>query len=77
MHDMDQSTVRIKYTNYRGETSIRRVIPRSITFGSTDWHPDKQWLLEAFDLDKDAERSFALRDVHEWGISEPGANVPY
>ncbi len=53
----------IVYTNYRGEQAERRVIPARIWFGSTDWHPEPQWLLEAFDLDRGAERSFAMRDI--------------
>lgn len=57
----------IRYTNYRGETANRRIVPIGIRFGSTEWHPEQQWLLEAFDLDRDATRSFALKDVLEWG----------
>lgn len=53
----------IVYTNYRGETSIRRIVPERIWFGATDWHPEEQWLLEAVDLDKHAARSFALKDI--------------
>jgi predicted DNA-binding transcriptional regulator YafY len=53
----------IVYTNYRGETSIRRIVPERIWFGATDWHPEEQWLLEAIDLDKHAARSFALKDI--------------
>jgi len=58
--------VRIIYTNYRGETSIRSIIPKSIKFGSTEWHPQEQWLLEAYDIDKNADRSFAIKDIKEW-----------
>jgi len=60
------SVVIIRYTNYRGETANRRVIPIRIRFGSTKWHPEPQWLLEAFDLDRGADRAFAMRDVLEW-----------
>lgn len=54
--------VALTYTNYRGETAARRIIPRSIRFGSTEWHPEPQWLLLAFDIDKQADREFALKD---------------
>lgn len=50
------------YTNYRGERSLRRAVPRRLAFESTEWHRRPQWILYAFDLDKDAERGFALRD---------------
>jgi predicted DNA-binding transcriptional regulator YafY len=58
--------VTIRYTNYRGETTDRRIIPKAIRFASTEWHPEEQWLLDAFDLDRGSDRSFALRDIHSW-----------
>lgn len=61
-----EEVVVIRYTNYRGETAVRRIVPIAIRFGSTQWHPSPQWLLEAFDLDRDAQRSFAVKDVLEW-----------
>jgi predicted DNA-binding transcriptional regulator YafY len=61
-----QNVVIIRYTNYRGETSDRRIIPIGIRFGSSEWHAEEQWLLDAFDLDRRADRSFALKDVLQW-----------
>lgn len=57
--------LKITYTNYRGETSERTIAPRSIRFGSTEWHPEPQWLLLAFDTDKGADREFAIKDFGE------------
>lgn len=54
--------VRMKYTNYRGEVSIRTVVPILIDFGSTEWQPEPQWLMSAYDQGKEAHREFALRD---------------
>lgn len=51
------------YRNWRGEVAERRVIPREIHFGATEWHPEPQWLLRAFDMDKGAERDFAMKDI--------------
>lgn len=62
--------VRIVYTNWRGETAPRTIIPRDLTFGATSWHPEPQWLLDAWDVGKGAERTFALRDIREWGERE-------
>jgi hypothetical protein len=53
----------IGYTNYRGEYAERRIIPSHIWFGKTEWHPEPQWLLHALDLDKNATRDFALKDI--------------
>jgi len=33
----DEKAIRILYTNYRGETGLRTIVPERIYFGSTDW----------------------------------------
>lgn len=66
--DQAEKVVKILYTNTRGETAIRRIVPERIWFGQTVWHPDKQWLLDAHDLDKEAQRSFALKDIRAWFV---------
>jgi predicted DNA-binding transcriptional regulator YafY len=58
--------VRILYRNYKGETSWRRIIPKRIWFGRNEWHPEEQWLLEALDIEKDAIRDLAMKDILEW-----------
>jgi len=51
------------YRNHRGVSGVRRVQPIGVRFGTTEWHPEPQWLLRAFDLDKDAEREFAMSEI--------------
>lgn len=63
--DTDRA-IRIVYTNYRGETALREIVPQRVWYGATDWHPEEQWLLDAVDLDKGASRSFALRDIQSY-----------
>ena len=58
--------VEIDYTNWRGERSVRRVLPLSWRYGSNEWHKDQQWLMKACDLDKDEEREFAMSSIHSW-----------
>lgn len=58
--------VSIVYTNYKGETALRKIIPENIWFGKTEWHPEDQWLLDAYDVEKKAKRSFALKDIRVW-----------
>ena len=58
--------IKILYTNWRGETAVRKIIPKEIVFSSTEWHPEEQWLLVAFDVDKQADRSFAIKDIKTW-----------
>ena len=48
------------YTNWRGEHGIRQAIPTGLAWGSTEWHPEEGWLLEAWDEDKQAVRQFEL-----------------
>lgn len=63
-----EKIVNIVYTNYKGKTAIRRIIPKSISFGHNEWHKEDQWLLIAFDLDKEADRTFALKDIKSWYV---------
>lgn len=63
---VEKVAIRIIYTNWRGETAERSIEPIKIWFGSTEWHKEKQWLLKATDLEKIAERDFALKDIKKW-----------
>lgn len=63
---MDDINVEIVYTNWRGETSKRVIKPIKIWFGATNWHKQEQWLLKATDIEKNAERDFALKDISSW-----------
>ena len=66
--------VTLTYTNWRGETAERTITPKRIWFGSTDWHPEPQWLLTAFDAEKQADRDFALKDFGQ--APPPAAQEP-
>ncbi len=59
----EKKAVSVHYKNWQGESSKRTIIPEELYYGSTEWHPDEQWLLRAFDLDKEAYRVFALKDM--------------
>lgn len=58
--------VEIDYTNHRGERSTRRVRPFKLTWGLSPWHPGKQWILLAHDLEKKSDREFAMNNIHSW-----------
>lgn len=70
-----QSPIEIIYTNHRGITDKRTIIPGMMWFGSTEWHPEPQWLIKAWDVEKQAERDFALKDfglpLHQDAEPEP------
>lgn len=62
---------RIWYTNHRGEHAERVIIPQRIYFGATEWHREPQWLLVAIDVEKNAERHFAMKDIAGWTNAYP------
>jgi len=62
----ENKIVIINYTNWKGVTALRKIIPIEIFFGATEWHKEEQWLLRAYDVDKNAERSFAIKDIKSW-----------
>ncbi len=60
-----EKQVSFTYTNWRGETKKRTVVPISIRFGISDYHEGEQWFLVAFDIEKGdlAIREFAMKDI--------------
>jgi predicted DNA-binding transcriptional regulator YafY len=55
--------LKFEYINWEGKREMRKVKPIEIWFGETEFHKEKQWFLKAFDLDKKAERDFAMKDI--------------
>ncbi|SFQ14753.1 hypothetical protein SAMN05421853_102128 [Roseivivax halotolerans] len=51
------------YRNWRGTESTRRVLPKRIWFGESEWHSGPQWFMQALDLEKNEIRDFALVDM--------------
>jgi hypothetical protein len=58
--------VKVKYKNYRGEVGIRTIIPMEVYWGQTEYHPHDQWLLKVWDVEKNAERIYAFKDIQEF-----------
>jgi predicted DNA-binding transcriptional regulator YafY len=67
----EKKIVTIRYTNWRGETSDRTVIPQSLYFGSNEWHPEPTWLMDAIDLAKNELRSFAMTGITSCTQAKP------
>ena len=61
----EQQNLRFIYTNWRGETAERRVEAWGIHFSATEYHPEPQWILWAWDKDKKEMRRFAMRDMKD------------
>lgn len=60
--------LRFRYINWQGESEVRTVVPKLLFWGSTEFHPQEQWLLRAQDVERNAERTFAVKDIQ--GIEE-------
>ena len=65
-------TLRIDYTNWRGERRWRTVEPLDLWFGAPKHHPVHQWFLSAQDTEKGERRDFALLDIHGMKPGEEG-----
>lgn len=66
MEWLPEHLVEIDYVNWKGERALRRIVPVELWFGCTEYHPENQWLLKAWDERKEALRDFALSGVREW-----------
>lgn len=60
-HDWKEP-IAVDYVNYSGERSLRVVRPLRVFWGANKWHKEPQWLLDAYDIHKEAKRTFALKD---------------
>lgn len=58
--------VTFTYKNHRGEISTRLVLPIMIAFGSNSYHPEPQWFVHGIDINKNAERTFAWKDIKDF-----------
>jgi predicted DNA-binding transcriptional regulator YafY len=61
--DIPLTELEFDYKNYRNENSHRQVEVISIQFKSTEYHPESQWILFAFDFHKNETREFAMKDM--------------
>jgi hypothetical protein len=59
------SIVKMVYKNWKGVLGIRHVRVDCFFFGSNEWHTERQVLMRGTDLDKQAERVFAVKDIQQ------------
>ena len=60
---LNEPPLKIQYKNWRGVIAEREILPRRCYFGSNEWHTENQWLMTAWDVQKDAMRTFAMSDI--------------
>ena len=58
--------IKVKYKNWQGEIGIRNIIPFTVHYGHTDYHKINQWLMDVWDVDKDAQKTYAMLDIIEF-----------
>lgn len=58
----------VVYVNYRGEESVRHIIPyqNSLRYGVSEWHKTPGYLLKVHDVDKGEDREFAMSGIKKW-----------
>ena len=54
---------KVVYTNWKGVKAERVITPKHIWFGSTKYHKEPQFLVQALDNEKNVMRDFALKDM--------------
>lgn len=54
------------YKNWRGEYGYSTVMDPVMWYGSTEFHKKPQWMIKAYDVEKDAVRDFAVNDIVEF-----------
>lgn len=64
---MARHTMRFDYVNYKGKKDTREAVPLYVHHGSSEWHPEPQWMMRAYDCFKCEERDFALKDMYPAG----------
>lgn len=69
---LHQPPLVIDYTNHYGDRGLRTVWPMRLWWGESEWHEGEQLLMDAWDAEKDAMRTFAVKDIHGWRPAPKG-----
>ena len=54
---------RVVYTNWRGETAERTIVPINIWYGISEYHEGEQWFVKAVCRERGEVRDFAMKDL--------------
>lgn len=75
--DCSGPKARVLYRNRKGETAWRTVVPLgNLYHGSNEWHREPQYLMDVFDVDRHARRTFAMKDVLRWCPDDGACDGP-
>lgn len=56
----------IVYKNHREEVTTLRIRPDALFFGTSAHHPEPQWLLKAFNLERQVMRTYSMARILKW-----------
>lgn len=78
-HMLGRHVATFTYTNWKGETQVRKVVPdRVVWLNDPDYGYKPGWFLQAWCLDRDALREFSLDPAHMMPgapLSTHGVNI--
>ncbi|WP_405169442.1 hypothetical protein [Paenibacillus sp. FSL H3-0286] len=57
------NAISFDYLNWKNERNKRRAVVMNVSYGSTEYHTESCWLMEAYDLAKKDTRVFAMKDM--------------
>lgn len=60
---LPNAVANFSYVNYKGVQAERSAFIKSFKYTATPYHPDTQWVVEGFDIEKKATRSYAMADI--------------
>jgi len=66
IHYSPCKSLKVKYKTWQGEIGIRNIIPQNVYYGSTVYHKENQWLMDVWDVEKNAQRTYAMMDIIEF-----------
>jgi predicted DNA-binding transcriptional regulator YafY len=66
INEKDKSVAKFTYVNYKNITNNRNINPIKLYYGNTEWYPENQWLLKAYDIEKKEIRVFAMKNIKCW-----------
>ena len=68
IYEMSVDTLRVLYTNWRGETTVRNLFPDQIVLtADPPYHMKKEWMMRAVDMDdlSKSSRLYPLSQISE------------
>lgn len=57
--------IKVIYSNWRGEKATRTIVPLSLYWGKSEWHPQEQWMIRVWDVDRNDYREYAFKDIEK------------